>query len=168
MGSYSLALAIWTMLSFSSISWANFIGSDAQNFAPTPDGIDFITVHSSETLEVGIFNLGFFLNYAQNTFPAYQGSGGAPQQSLLNKNDSLTSADLNFAVGVFKDFQLGMSFPFLIHQYIEDSNNLGRFRGTGISEIRPSAKYHIGNYGPWGFATVGSANFNRIRNNPYV
>ena len=48
---------------------ANVVGIDAQNFNPTSNGIDFVTVQSSETLEPGIVNLGLFFNYAINTLP---------------------------------------------------------------------------------------------------
>lgn len=147
---------------------SNVIGSDAQNFAPTPDGLDFVTVHSSETLEPGILNIGFFINYAQNTFPAFEGSGSAPAQSFLDKNDSLTSADFNFAVGIVENLQIGASFPYIIDQTVEDTTNIGQFQGTGTSEIRPMIKYHFYDTEKWGFAVIGSANFNLIENNPYV
>lgn len=147
---------------------ANVIGSDAQNFAPTPDGIDYVTVHASETLEKGVLNFGVFLNYAQNTFPAFEGSGSVPAQSLLDKNDSMTSADINVAYGVSKNFQIGLSLPHILSQSIENSQNLGRFEGSGTSEIRPSAKYKFYEKGAWAFASVLSVNFNRIENNPYL
>lgn len=150
------------------IAGANVIGSDAQNFAPTPDGIDYITVHAAETLEKGHVNFGIFLNYAQNTFPAFEGSGSAPSQSLLDKNDSLTSADINIAYGVSKNFQVGLSLPHILSQSIESSENLGRFEGSGTAEIRPSLKYKFYEKGQWGFATVASVNFNRIESNPYL
>lgn len=159
---------ILAVLIFSIPSFANVVGSDAQNFAPTQDGIDFVTVHSSETLEPGILNIGLFINYAQNTFPAFEGTGSAPAQSFLDKNDSLTSSDINFAIGVLKDLQFGVSFPYIMDQTIEDTANIGQFQGTGTSEIRPSVKYHFYDTEKWGYAVVASANFNRIDNNPYV
>ena len=50
---------------------ANVIGTDTQNFNTTTDGLDFVTVQSSKTLEPGIINFGFFLNYAVNTLPYF-------------------------------------------------------------------------------------------------
>ncbi|MBC86217.1 MAG: hypothetical protein CL677_03470 [Bdellovibrionaceae bacterium] len=149
-------------------TFANVIGSDAQNFAPTPDGIDFVTVHASETLEPGIINFGFYINYAQNTFPTFEGDGGAPSQSLLDKNDSFTSADLNVAIGLMDNFQVGFSMPYVINQTIDDSDNIGVFEGSGFAEFRPSMKYKFYSSDTWGFATSVSANFNRIENNPYL
>lgn len=76
-------LSLFLLADFSAS--ANMIGSDAQNFSPTQDGLDFVTVHSSETLDPGILNLGFFVNYAQNTFPAYEGGGPAQTKVFLTK-----------------------------------------------------------------------------------
>ena len=50
---------------------ANVVGVDTQNFNPTTSGLDFVTVHSSETLKPGYVNFGFYLNYAGNTLPNY-------------------------------------------------------------------------------------------------
>ncbi len=162
-----LSMIIFMFL-FSEFCFANVVGSDAQNFAPTQDGIDYVTVHASEALEPGVFNFGFFINYAQNTFPAFDGQGEVPQQSLLNSNDSLTSADINFAIGVFRNLQFGISFPYILNQTIEKTENLGRFEGRGTSEIRPALKYRFLKLENWGFASVLSANFNQIKNNPYL
>ena len=52
---------------------ANVVGADTQNFNPTNDGLDFVTVHSSETLTPGVINFGFFINYAVNSLPNYDG-----------------------------------------------------------------------------------------------
>ena len=74
---------------------ANVVGSDIQNFNPTTNGLDFVTVQSSETLTPGIFNFGFFLNYAVNTMPNYV---DVNTSSRTDFEDSLTSGDLNFGV----------------------------------------------------------------------
>ena len=51
------------IICFQSFSlFANVTGSDAQNFNPTTNGLDFVTVQSSSTLEPGVFNFGVFLN----------------------------------------------------------------------------------------------------------
>ena len=51
---------------------ANVVGADTQNFNPTNDGLDFVTVHSSKTLSPGLLNLGVFVNYAVNSLPNYE------------------------------------------------------------------------------------------------
>ena len=40
------------------VASANVIGNDTQNFNPTTNGLDFVTVQSSETLDPGIINFG--------------------------------------------------------------------------------------------------------------
>ncbi len=40
------------------------IGPDMQNFNAAPDGLDFVTVQSSETLGTGYWNFGLFVNQA--------------------------------------------------------------------------------------------------------
>ena len=81
-----------------SIASANVVGSDTQNFNPTTDGLDFVTVQSSETLEPGIFNLGLFINYAVNSLPNYE---DVTTQTRTNFHDTLWSSDFNLGVGVF-------------------------------------------------------------------
>jgi hypothetical protein len=48
-------------------SKANVCGTDYQTFNPTTSGLDFVTVHSSETLQPCYINFGSFLNYSVNT-----------------------------------------------------------------------------------------------------
>jgi hypothetical protein len=55
---------------------ANIIGNDTQNFNPIPSGIDFTSVHSSETLKEGIFNSSFIINRARNTLPTTRDAFG--------------------------------------------------------------------------------------------
>lgn len=149
---------------------ANIIGTDAQNFNPTTNGIDFVTVHSSKTLEPGILNAGLFLNYAVNTFPVLRGTNpqfvGAVQTN--NINDTISSGDFNFGLGLMKDWDFGISFPVLINQTVENSVNLGRFENSGITEVRVNTKYRFLGEDNWGMAAILTVNFNRIENNPYT
>ena len=45
------------------VASANVVGGDLQNFNAVPEGIDFVTVQSSETLEPGFFNVSLMLNF---------------------------------------------------------------------------------------------------------
>ena len=166
-----LVLAIVFALGFvilKPLAIANIVGSDAQNFAPTQDGLDFVTVHSSEVLEKNRFNLGLFFNYAQNSFPTDKDSSSDSPRLFSSRRDSLQTADVNFAYGLGKGFEVGASFPYIIDQTTDSSKNMGSFNGHGFSEYRFMAKKHLFDYSGWGFATIASANFNRIKNNPYV
>jgi len=85
--------SVLALLLVTSFCFANVIGSDIQNFNPTTSGLDFVTVQSSETLTPGIFNFGYFLNYAVNTMPNYV---DVNTRSRTNFEDSLLGADINF------------------------------------------------------------------------
>jgi outer membrane protein OmpA-like peptidoglycan-associated protein len=143
-------------------AWANVLGTDAQNFVPTTDGIDFVTVHSSETLRPGYLNFGFFLNYATNTLPNFGGVNSSYSNSLL-------SSDLNFGVGILKNWDFGVSVPDVLHQSITtDTGESVAFTSNGVTEIRINTKYRIYNDNTQGFATVLSTNIGLIENDPYT
>ena len=87
------AFILFLNLIFALKSQANVVSTGNQNFNPTPDGLDFLTVHSSETLKPGIINIGLFLNNAINSLPYYEASN----QDRTNFNDSLLGLDIKLA-----------------------------------------------------------------------
>lgn len=145
---------------------ANVVGADTQNFNPANDGLDFVTVHSSETLTPGLINLGFFLNYAVNSLPNYEDT---TTQRRTNFRDSLLSTDLNFAVGLMPGWEAGFSFPSVLRQKVE--SDLTTFRGeyakTGLTEIRAMTKVRFWGDQDHGLAGVLTANLNQIQDNPF-
>ncbi len=158
---------IFTTLSAALISLsaqANVVGTDAQNFNPVTDGLDFVTVHSSETLNPGILNLGLFLNYGVNTLPYFQPNA----VSRTHVNDTLTGLDLNFGVGLTKNWDMGFSFPHIIAQSVDGNLEQGYFAKKGNTEVRFNTKYRWFGNDDGGFATIFSMNFDRIENNPYT
>ncbi len=138
---------------------ANVIGTDAQNFNSISSGLDFVTVQSSETLAPGVFNLGLFFNYAKNTLPYF---------SQGKENDSLLIADMNIGYGLGKNWDIGLSFPYLIDQSVKSTTAGGEFVDQGFTEYRINSKYRLLGDNTGGLALVGSVNFNRIENNPFV
>ncbi len=146
---------------------ANVIGSDAQNFNPTTNGLDFVTVHSSETLDPGVLNLGLFFNYAVNTLPFFPGAGSNPQ-SRTNVNDHFFAGDLNLGLGLTKGWDIGISFPYLIDQSVDNINLVGFYDQKGFTETRANTKLRLSGDADGGVALIGSFNINRIGNNPYV
>lgn len=143
---------------------ANVVGSDAQNFNPTSNGLDFVTVQSSETLRPGIFNLGLFLNHAVNSLPYFESTPG----SRLNFTDSLTSFDFNAGVGLMKDWDIGFSLPQVIRQQVDDgTSSRGEFSSTGITEVRFNTKFRFFGDSSSGLAAILSSNLNLVENNPY-
>ena len=149
-------------------SHANVVGVDTQNFNPTTDGLDFVTVQSSKTLPKGIFNLGGFLNYAVNSLPNYE---NVTTQSRTNFSDALLSADLNFGVGLAKNWDAGFSMPILISQDISSQMNSfhGEFARNGITEYRVNTKYRLWDTDEGqGLAAVASANFSQVQDSPFT
>lgn len=143
---------------------ANVVGGDAQNFNPTTNGLDFVTVHSSETLKPGIVNLGLFINHAVNSLPYFDSAGS----SRLNFTDSLTSLDFNAGIGLTENWDFGFSLPQVIRQQVDDSSgSRGEFAATGLTEVRLNTKYRFFGDEEGGLATIISTNFNLIGNNPY-
>lgn len=147
------------------VSHANVIGADAQNFNPATNGLDFVTVQSSETLEPGVFNIGLFFNHAVNSLPYFEATPG----NRLNFADELSSLDLNAGAGLIKNWDIGISLPQVLKQNVSDaSGSRGEFASTGVTEFRANTKYRFFGDSSGGLAAIASANFNLIENNPFT
>lgn len=150
--------------------FANVIGVDVQDFNTTPSGLDFVTVHASETLAPGIFNLGLFVNLAANTLPHYttQGSGREERDKI---SDTLVGADFNVGLGLLPRWDVGLSFPQILRQDVKDDTpeaTRGQFAATGLTEIRLTSKVQLAGDQNGGVAVALSVNFNRVKDNPYT
>lgn len=156
---------ILAILLVSMNSYANVIGVGAQNFNSNTDGLDFVTVQSSETLHPGILSFGMFLNYGVNSLPYFEST----PQGRTNFNDTLLGADLNFGLGLAKNWDAGISFPFILSQTVDSSNAYrGEFSQNGNTEIRYNTKYRLLGDDSGGVAVVGTINQNRVVNDPYA
>lgn len=160
-----LLLILCAFLAFN--AQANVVGADTQNFNPTTSGLDFVTVHSSETLRPGIINFGFFLNYAVNSLPNYEDT---TTQSRTNFSDALFSADMNVGVGLMPNWDVGLSIPYLLAQSVDSESEAfrGEFAQTGLTEYRINTKYRLSGDESGGFAVIGSVNMNQIEDNPFT
>ncbi len=160
-----LAAAFIASFTATSRSQANVVGGDLQNFNAVPGGVDFVTVHSSETLEPGYLNLGLMINYAVNSLPYFE----ADTQSRLESKDSLTMADVGVGVGIYPNVEIGFAAQDLLNQSNENANGgYGEFTSRGIINYRAYGKVHVFGDDRGGVALVGSGVFNRVRNNPYT
>lgn len=146
------------------VAFANVVGTDMQNFNPTTSGLDFVTVHSSETLEPGVINFGLYLNYAVNTLPYFDDT----PQGRTKFSDSLLGADLNIGLGLLPNWDVGLSVPQVLYQDIKSSGYHGQFSNNGNTELRINSKVRLYGDREGGIAVVGSANVNRVKNNPFV
>lgn len=146
---------------------ANVIGNDTQNFNPTTNGLDFVTVQSSETLDPGIINFGLFLNHARNTLPRLRDRD--TNEFPTKSGDQLLGMDLNIGAGILPNLDLGLSLPQILDQKVDDTDSArGQFSQRGNTEVRVNAKYRLTGTDTGGFAMAGSINFNRLKNNPYA
>lgn len=145
----------------------NIVGNDTQNFNPTTNGLDFVTVQSSETLDPGIVNLGLFLNQARNTLPRLRDK--TTNEFPSHSSDRLLGMDLNAGVGVSENWDLGISLPQILDQKVDDKDSpRGQFSERGNTEIRLNTKYRVYGSDNGGVAVGGSVNFNRLKDNPYA
>jgi outer membrane protein OmpA-like peptidoglycan-associated protein len=159
-------LLIYTLL-LSVSAHANVVGIDAQNFNPTSNGLDFVTVQSSETLEPGIINLGLFFNYATNTLPNYENRTTQRRDTPL---DQLISMDLNIGIGLTKNWDIGFTVPQVLWQEVDEASTVfrGQFENTGITEYRVNSKYRFFGDSSGGLATVVSMNWFVLENYPFT
>lgn len=153
---------------FAPVAHANICGSDFQNFNPTSSGIDFVTVHSSETLKPCLLNMGLFFNYAANTLAYSQDFPGSTAPAGTKANDRITGADLSAGLGLTQNWDFGIALPFMVRQEIKDPFGTTYYNKKGLNEIKLNTKYRISGDDSGGFAGVLSFNFNLIKNNPFA
>ena len=147
--------------------FANVVGVDTQNFNPVTDGLDYVTVHSSKTLEPGIFNFGLFLNYAVNTLPYFDEETSPFKKEKVK--DAILGVDANIGYGITKIWSVGLSIPQVAMQSVEETDAYhGQFGQTGITEARLNTKFRLLGRDRGGIAVVGTLNHNLITNNPYA
>lgn len=146
---------------------ANVVGSDFQNFNPTTNGVDFVTVQSGQTLRPGIFNLGLFANYAVNALPEFK--DGAPYNYPRGTTRNTgTFSDLNMGLGLTSFLDVGLSFPAIVSQSVKDETTSRlEYNAKGINEFRINSKLKVLGNAQQALAFVGTVNINRIDNNPY-
>ncbi len=147
---------------------ANICGSDFQNFNPTSSGIDFVTVHSSETLKPCLLNMGLFFNYAANTLAYSQTYPGSTAPAGSKADDRILGADLSAGLGLTPNWDFGIGLPFMLHQEIHDPYGVSYYNKKGLNEIKLNTKYRFNGDDSGGFAGVLSFNFNLIQNNPFA
>ncbi len=147
-------------------AWANICGTDYQNFNPTTNGLDFVTVQSSETLKPCIINAGLFFNYAVNSL-TYSKTLNANFPSGQKRKDRILGADLSVGVGLTDRWDIGFSVPFMLSQTVQDDYYVSSFDQNGATEIKANTKYHFLGDERHGLAGIFSVNQNLIQDNPF-
>lgn len=136
---------------------ANAVGVGVQNFHPTYSGLDFVSVHSSNTLEEGYFNIGAFINYSENTLPYFDDEA---------EDDQSWSSQIHIGLGLTKNWDIGYSMPMLNSQDVGSNQAVGFFEKTGVSEHRIQSKYRFLRGTDWGAAFIGGLTFDNTENYP--
>ncbi len=147
---------------------ANICGSDFQNFNPTSSGLDFVTVHSSETLKPCYMNMGLFVNRAAKTLSFSQNYPGSTTNLGEKADDRITAGDLSFGMGLNERWDFGLALPFIIRQEIKDPTGGTFYDKKGLNEIKANTKYRFLGDDSGGLAGVLSFNQNLIKNNPFA
>jgi outer membrane protein OmpA-like peptidoglycan-associated protein len=145
---------------------ANICGTDYQAFNPTTNGLDFVTVQSSETLRPCVINMGLFFNYAVNSL-TYSKSL-ATLQSGQQRQDRIFGADLSAGFGLTDRWDFGVNMPFILNQTIKDDYYVSSFKETGATEVKANTKYKFLGDENGGLAGILSVNKNLIKNNPFA
>lgn len=161
-------LAIFSVLFiYAKSSHANICGTDYQTFNPTTNGIDYISVQASETLEPCFINTGLSLNYAANSLTYSKTIGTSRGGTKVG--DRLFSGDLGVGTGIAENWDAGINLPFLINQDLDRTQGVSYFKSSGVNEIRFNTKYKFFDDGDMGgMAAVFTVNQNLIRNNPFA
>lgn len=152
---------------FSLPAFANVNGTHLQNFNPTTNGLDFVSVPSSKTLPASHFNLGLYFDYAANSLPFFKAPGVPNTQKFSEPNDRLVTAHFNIGFGILENWDVGITMPYVLSQDVGNSTQLGSYDDTGATEVRLNTKYRVWSQDDMGVAIVGSVNFDRIKNNPF-
>ncbi len=159
-----LGLALSTMLT--PVVKANVVGNETQNFNPTSNGVGFVTVQGSQTLPVGYFNLGLFVDHAINTMPVF--AGGDASQSRTKINDYVTTTHIHAGMGLAKNWDLGISLPYVVaEKFAGSQESYGNFVSTGVTSIDINTKVRLWEKDQAGVAIIGSVNLNQLKDNPY-
>jgi outer membrane protein OmpA-like peptidoglycan-associated protein len=161
-----LWIAVACLINISGASRANVIGSDFQNFNTTTNGIDFVTVHSGQTLAPGVLNTGLFVNYAVNTLPEFREGKPFTESGGGVRNTALFS-DFNLGIGILKNVDAGISFPANLSQDVKSEESRIEYDEGGLNEIRANLKFKAVGNKDHAFGIVLSLNQNLLEDNPY-
>lgn len=143
---------------------ANVLGN-MQTFAPNPDSLIFQNIHSSQTLEKGYFNIGFFAAYVRNELSVYD---DLVTPAYVNYKDKAFTFDFIFAWGVTRYFELTYSMPGYFSQEPDSGQGTKHFISEGMNGHRLGFKYNISQDKTGGFAVAGSADLTTTQDNPYI
>lgn len=164
---YLLALMTWLLSA--RVAEANIIGSDFRNFNPSLSTADVTTVHTGRTLGRNRLGLGLFIDNAVNTLPYFNDPNFPNRDRQKSFNDYVTSAEPQIVYGVLDNWDLALAAPSVVYQsYKEDGQPHGYFSRLGNTELRFSTKVGLVAIEHFSLGVVATANYNRVKDNPYT
>lgn len=138
-----IVIAVAVLLT-ASVASANYVGSEVQYFNPTPDNLDFFTVHSSRTLPKGTIKTTLFFDYAENIHYS---------PALENK---VLQAQLGFAMGLTDSLSFSISGQGILN-YDEEVGPA--YTSDNFTYVRTGIKYSFCECEKGGFAIIGNLGF---------
>lgn len=156
-----LLLAVFTI----NTAQANVVGADTHNFNPLVNGIDFVTVKSSETLDAGYLNLGAFIDYSANSLPTYEDTNLG---RTIEPDDTLLHMDLHAALGLTNWWDIGFNIANVISQETNEEAQRGFFADKGLTDIMLYTKIRFLGNDEGGAALALSANLPQTKNSPFL
>jgi outer membrane protein OmpA-like peptidoglycan-associated protein len=147
---------------------ANITGSDLQNFNASYTPVDNVTVHSARTMGAGRLSLGLFANNAVNTLPYFNEEGRDNIDQKKSFNNSVTGMEIAVSYGITSFWDISLALPSYVAQTVENDDQLhGYFARLGVTELRLATKFQLLDTGFLSLGVLGTANHNRVQNNPY-
>lgn len=147
---------------------ANITGSGLQNFNPSYTPGDNVTVHRAKTMGSGRLSLGLFANNAVNTLPYFDQEGQTNIDQKKSFNNSVTGMEVAVSYGVTSFWDISLAMPSYVAQTVENDEQLhGYFTRLGVTELRLASKFQLLTTEALSLGIIGTANHNRVQNNPY-
>lgn len=143
---------------------ANVLGN-MQTFAPNPDSLIFQNIHSSQTLDVNYFNVGFFGAYVRNELSTYS---NLINPEFVEYKDKAATFDFIFTWGVSKNLEVTYSLPGYFSQEPDADQVRQNYISKGVNGHRLGFKYALDENRQGGFAIAGSSDISSTEDNPYI
>ena len=151
------------------VSMAGILGSDSQLFNPAVSSRDYSSSQSATPLGLGRFSLGVSINHAYNSLPYFADTTNKDgDDTSKSVNDTLTSGDLLFALGLTDRWDIGLALPYVLDQQVRSDDKHGEFVKTGNTGIRAATKFLLLKGTVFRLATSGTVFLDRTQNNPYL
>lgn len=144
-----------------SLAQANVLG-DMQTFAPSTDGLDFITVHTSRPLNKGFFAFGGHFSYARNHLLVFKDLN---TQEKYDYKHRLGEFDFDMAYALTDKFSLTFAAPNLIYDDSDSGQPVVVEVTKGTHTYRPGFKWTLP---VWNLAFLTSIDFMNVTDNPYT